>query len=61
LPKGSAVDFWTEAALFSAAGLPALVLGPGSITQAHVTNEWLALSQLDRAYDLYRNVVQADG
>lgn len=61
LPKGCAVDFWTEAALFSAAGLPALVLGPGSITQAHVTDEWLALSQLDRAYDLYRNVVQADG
>jgi acetylornithine deacetylase len=61
LSKGSAVDFWTEAALFSAAGLPALVLGPGSIMQAHVTDEWLALSQLDRVYDLYRNVVQADG
>ena len=61
LPKGAAVDFWTEASLFSAAGLPALVLGPGSIKQAHVTDEWLALSQLDRAYDVYRNLVNADG
>ncbi len=61
LPKGNAVDFWTEASLFSAAGLPALVLGPGSIKQAHVTDEWLDLSQLDRAYELYRKLVQADG
>ena len=61
LPKGDAVDFWTEASLFSGAGLPAVVLGPGSIRQAHATDEWIALSQLDRAYDLYRNVVRADG
>jgi acetylornithine deacetylase len=61
LPEGDAVDFWTEASLFSAAGLPALVLGPGSIMQAHVTDEWIALSQLDQAYELYRNLVQADG
>jgi acetylornithine deacetylase len=61
LPQGKPVDFWTEASLFSAAGMPALVLGPGSIKQAHITDEWLALSQLDRAYDLYRNLVHADG
>lgn len=61
VPKGDAVDFWTEASLFSGAGLPAVVLGPGSIRQAHATDEWLALSQLHRAYDLYRNLVQADG
>jgi acetylornithine deacetylase/succinyl-diaminopimelate desuccinylase-like protein len=29
--------------------------------QAHVTDEWIALSQLDQAYELYRNLVQADG
>src|SRR3546814_8273034 len=35
LPIGNAVDFWTEASLFSAAGLAALVCGPGNIAQAH--------------------------
>ena len=55
------VDFWTEAALFSAAGLPALVLGPGHIEQAHVTDEWVSLDQLERACDAYRAVVKSDG
>lgn len=61
LPRGEPVDFWTEASLFSAAGLPAIVLGPGDIAQAHVTDEWVALDQLDTAYELYRRVVINDG
>ncbi|MBD3652787.1 acetylornithine deacetylase [Kangiella sp.] len=40
------VNFWTEAALFSAAGLPAIVYGPGNIDKAHTANEWVALSDL---------------
>ena len=51
LPLGEAVDFWTEASLFSAAGLPALVLGPGDIAQAHVSDEWVELEQLETAYE----------
>ncbi|MGP1666391.1 MAG: acetylornithine deacetylase, partial [Rhodanobacter sp.] len=35
IPIGNAVDFWTEAALFSAAGYIAFVYGPGDIAQAH--------------------------
>ena len=46
LPIGNAVDFWTEAALFSQAGFPALVFGPGDIAQAHSADEWVALDQL---------------
>jgi acetylornithine deacetylase len=48
LPIGNAVDFWTEASLFSAAGLTAFVYGPGDIAQAHTADEWVALDQLDR-------------
>ena len=48
LPIGNAVDFWTEAALFSQAGYTALVYGPGDITQAHSADEWVALEQLER-------------
>jgi len=46
LPVGNAVDFWTEASLFSAAGLTALVYGPGDIAQAHTADEWVSLEQL---------------
>lgn len=48
LPIGNAVDFWTEASLFSAAGMTALVYGPGDIAQAHTADEWVALEQLQR-------------
>ena len=47
LPIGNAVDFWTEASLFSHAGMTALVFGPGDIAQAHTADEWVALDQLD--------------
>ena len=49
LPIGNAVDFWTEASLFSRAGYTALVYGPGDIAQAHAADEWVALDQL-KAY-----------
>lgn len=46
IPVGNAVDFWTEAALFSAAGYTAFVYGPGDIAQAHTADEWVLLDQL---------------
>ena len=48
LPIGNAVDFWTEASLFSRAGMTAFVYGPGDIAQAHTADEWVSLGQLDR-------------
>ena len=46
LTIGNAVDFWTEAALFSQAGYTTFVFGPGDIAQAHGADEWVALEQL---------------
>lgn len=46
LPIGNAVDFWTEASLFSQAGHTAFVYGPGDIAQAHTADEWVSLDQL---------------
>ena len=54
------VDFWTEASLFGAGGIPALVLGPGDIDQAHARDEWVAIEQLETAYGLYAGLVRAD-
>ena len=46
LPVGPAVDFWTEASLFSRAGYTSFVYGPGDIAQAHAADEWVAIDQL---------------
>ncbi|MGE0024925.1 MAG: acetylornithine deacetylase [Hyphomicrobium sp.] len=43
-----AVSYATEAGLFQAAGVPAVVCGPGDIAQAHTADEWIAISELDR-------------
>jgi acetylornithine deacetylase len=32
-----------------------VVYGPGSIAQAHTADEWIALSEIDRAADFYRH------
>ena len=40
------VAFGTEAGLFDAGGIPAVVCGPGSIDQAHKPDEFIALEQV---------------
>ncbi len=57
LPIGNAVDFWTEASLFSHAGMTALVFGPGDIAQAHTADEWVALDQLATAAAHYQRLL----
>ena len=57
LPVGNAVDFWTEASLFSAAGMTALVFGPGHIAQAHTADEWVALDQLQCYVDAVVRII----
>jgi acetylornithine deacetylase/succinyl-diaminopimelate desuccinylase family protein len=49
------VPYATDAAFVSAAGIPTVVFGPGSIEQAHTDDEWLPLDQLEQAAEiLYR-------
>ncbi len=57
LPIGNAVDFWTEASLFSQAGMTAIVYGPGDIAQAHSADEWVALDQLTQVAAHYRSII----
>ncbi len=40
------VSYGTEAGQFQAAGISAVVCGPGNIAQAHQPNEWLAVEEL---------------
>lgn len=68
-PEGDAVVRAAEAAIGTAAGgapyttdasrisgtggVPCLVLGPGSIDQAHTPDEWVPLEEVERAVELY--------
>ncbi len=47
------LQFWTEAALFSGAGIDAVVFGPGEIAQAHAPDEYVELGQLVAARDAF--------
>jgi acetylornithine deacetylase len=43
---------WTDAALLNAAGIPAICFGPGDISLAHAAEEYIALSEIDRATEI---------
>lgn len=58
LDVGPEVNFWTEASLFSRAGVPAIVLGPGDIAQAHAIDEWVSVQQLEQALQIYKKLVE---
>jgi len=53
------VYYGTDASQFPPLGVPALVLGPGSIDQAHTKDEWLSLDQLHRGVEVYLNLMRA--
>ena len=43
------MSYWTDAALLSAAGIPAVCYGPGDIRLAHSATEWVPVSEVRRA------------
>jgi acetylornithine deacetylase len=52
-----AVSYGTEAGHFQSYGIPAVICGPGSIEQAHKTDEWIALSELEACEVFLRKVI----
>ena len=46
------VPFGTDASTVAAAGIPAVVFGPGDIAQAHTKDEWIDLAQLEPAAEI---------
>ena len=44
----SKVAYGTEGGLFSQAGIPTIVIGPGSIDQAHKADEFIAITELEK-------------
>jgi acetylornithine deacetylase len=47
------VPFGTDAAAISAAGVPTVVFGPGSIEQAHTADEFISIDELQLATEVF--------
>lgn len=56
-PKALGAAYGTDASNFCAAGIPAIVLGPGDIAQAHTADEWIAIDQLQQAVAVYLSIM----
>jgi len=52
VPRRIAARYGTNASIYSAAGVPSVVFGPGSIAQAHTADEWIDLAQVDAVADI---------
>lgn len=52
-----AVSFGTEASIFSEAGIPTVVLGPGSIDQAHKPDEYISYEQVAACEQLFERMI----
>lgn len=53
-----AVSFATEASMFMAAGIPTVVLGPGSIEQAHKPNEYISYAQVAACEQFFARLIE---
>jgi len=56
--SASSVAFGTDAGLFAQAGIPSLVLGPGSINQAHTDAEYVEIDQLERMVGVFEQLLE---
>ena len=47
--------WFCDAAVFAAAGVPAVACGPGSIAQAHTRDEWISIDAILQGVEFYKN------
>jgi len=55
-PAGAA--WFCDAAIFSAKGIPAVAVGPGSIAQAHTEDEFIAVDALGEGVDFFKRFLR---
>lgn len=59
--RAEAVAYGTEGGHFQNAGIPAVICGPGSIEQAHKTDEFVALAEIAACESFLRKVIAKAG
>jgi acetylornithine deacetylase len=53
-----AVSFATEASVFMKAGIPTVVIGPGSIEQAHKPDEYISYAQVAACEAFFARMIE---
>jgi acetylornithine deacetylase len=56
-PAPCGVPFSSDASKLSRQGVPSIVIGPGSIDQAHAAVEYIEVAEVERAYEFYRKFI----
>jgi acetylornithine deacetylase len=51
------VAFGTDAGVFAAAGIPGVVMGPGSIVRAHTAREYVELDQVEQMTEFFTQLL----
>ncbi|MGB9274423.1 MAG: ArgE/DapE family deacylase [Terrimicrobiaceae bacterium] len=51
--------WFCDAAIFAAAGTPAVALGPGSIEQAHTADEWISVADLEDGVAFFKRFLHS--
>ena len=57
-PVPAGMPFGSDASKFGALGIPSLILGPGSIDQAHTADEFVECDQVVACCEVYRRYMQ---
>ncbi|MEZ5394094.1 MAG: M20/M25/M40 family metallo-hydrolase [Bryobacterales bacterium] len=52
------VPYGSDASKLARIGIPSIVLGPGSIDQAHAAVEFVACDQVEKAREIYRGIME---
>lgn len=61
LDEPTTASFGTDAGVLAQHGLPGVVLGPGSVAQAHSAIEWVEVRQVERMQELLVRLLEARG
>jgi len=56
-PLISSMNGWTDGATILHAGIPGLILGPGSTDQAHTADEWVSIKEVIEAVKIYLSLI----
>ncbi len=51
--------WFCDAAIFSAHGMPAVAVGPGSVAQAHTRDEFIAVADLEAGVEFFRRFLRS--
>jgi acetylornithine deacetylase/succinyl-diaminopimelate desuccinylase-like protein len=55
------VAFGTDAGVFGRAGIPGVVLGPGSINMAHTSREFVPISEVEIMVRIFERLLESEG